>query len=161
MSTQLHSRRGDEINKPLNKYNWTFRQPLGNTKDLAFSFCGIASLASKLASNPTISEDERLLLARTALGSAFEHLASRTIIALEALRRSDPTSSPISTLVVSGGVAANPFLRHFLRAVLDARGFSHIELVFPPVSLCTDNAAMIAWAGMEMYEAGYRTMFEL
>ena len=32
-----------------------------------------------------------------------------------------------------------------------------MELVFPPPSLCTDNAAMIAWAGMEMYEAGWES----
>lgn len=150
-------RRGDEIDKPLNAYNWAIQQPLANTRELSFSFGGIASYASKLASNPTISSEERMLLARTALGTAFEHLASRTIIALESHRRSSADTSSISTLVVSGGVAANSFLRYFLRAVLDVRGFSHIKLIFPPVDLCTDNAVMIAWAGMEMYEAGYRT----
>lgn len=40
---------------------------------------------------------------------------------------------------------------------MDIRGFSHIQLVFPPLELCTDNAAMIAWAGVEMYEAGWRS----
>ncbi len=156
-SYSIPHRRGDEIDKPLNRYNWVIQQPLANTRELSFSFGGIASYVSKLASNPTISSEERLLLARTALGAAFEHLASRTIIAFDSLRRSSASTSSISTLVVSGGVAANSFLRYFLRAVLDARGFSHIKLSFPPVSLCTDNAAMIAWAGMEMFEAGYRT----
>ena len=156
-SYPIPHRRGDEIDKPLNAYNWAIQQPLANTRELSFSFGGIASYASKLASNPTISSEERLLLARTALGTAFEHLASRTIIALESLRRGSASTSSISTLVVSGGVAANSYLRYFLRAFLDVRGFSHIILIFPPVTLCTDNAAMIAWAGMEMHEAGYRT----
>ena len=43
--------------------------------------------------------------------------------------------------------------RHFL----DARGFNHIELVFPSPEYCTDNAAMIGWTGCEMYEAGWST----
>jgi N6-L-threonylcarbamoyladenine synthase len=152
-----HSR-ADEIDKPPNKHGWTIKTPLSNTRNLSFSFSGIATTANRLSQSPTLtsSPEERLLLARTVLGTAFEHLASRIIIALESLRHPSQTTK-ISTLVVSGGVAANSFLRYFLRAVLDARGFSDIKLIFPSVELCTDNAAMIAWAGMEMYEAGYRT----
>ena len=47
-------------------------------------------------------------------------------------------------LVVAGGVAANQRLRDALQDVARAKGFS---LVVPPPALCTDNAAMIAWAG--------------
>jgi N6-L-threonylcarbamoyladenine synthase len=47
-------------------------------------------------------------------------------------------------LVVAGGVAANQRLRGALQDVARARGFS---LVVPPPALCTDNGAMIAWAG--------------
>ena len=43
-----------------------------------------------------------------------------------------------------------------LASMLLAHGFPDVRIVFPPASLCTDNAAMIAWAGLEMYEAGYR-----
>jgi len=52
-------------------------------------------------------------------------------------------------------VASNQFLRHVLRTTLDARGYRHIRLHFPPIELCTDNALMIAWAASEMYSAGY------
>jgi hypothetical protein len=58
---------------------------------------------------------------------------------------------------VSGGVAANGFLRHVLREMLNSRGFEPIEIVTPPVELCTDNAAMIGWCGIEMYEEGWRS----
>lgn len=39
--------------------------------------------------------------------------------------------------------------------MLDVRGYSNIQMIFPPVELCTDNALMIAWAGLEMFDAGY------
>ena len=44
-----------------------------------------------------------------------------------------------------------------LRSFLDARGYSYVQLSFPPSALCTDNAAMIAWTGMEMFEDGWET----
>ena len=47
-----------------------------------------------------------------------------------------------------------------LRSFLAARGFPDVKLVFPPTALCTDNAAMIAWTGMEMYEHGWETVLK-
>jgi hypothetical protein len=44
-----------------------------------------------------------------------------------------------------------------LRAFLDIRGFANVRVLIPPPSLCTDNAAMIAWTGIEMYEAGWES----
>lgn len=147
----IPKRRLDELHKPKNEHGWSLQLPLSNSRQMAFSFAGIPShVERQMSQNPSMMDAERLLLARTVLGVSFEHLASRICFALE-------SSRDIKTLVVSGGVAANDFLRWFLRAVLDARGFEGVRLVFPPVALCTDNAAMIAWAGMEMYEAGWRT----
>lgn len=63
--------------------------------------------------------------------------------------RDDSVLSPssITSVVCSGGVASNQFLRARLRMALDACGRTDVQLHFPPVSLCVDNAAMIAWAG--------------
>ncbi|NQW52262.1 MAG: tRNA (adenosine(37)-N6)-threonylcarbamoyltransferase complex transferase subunit TsaD, partial [Rhodospirillales bacterium] len=59
--------------------------------------------------------------------------------------------APSSTLVVAGGVAANVYLRGRLADVAAAHG---ARLVAPPVRLCTDNGAMIAWAGVERLRLG-------
>ena len=67
----------------------------------------------------------------------------------------------INTIVVSGGVASNRYLMHILRSMLAARGFGHLRVVAPPPALCTDNAAMVAWAGVEMYEAGWRSEMDI
>ena len=54
-------------------------------------------------------------------------------------------------LVIAGGVAANRVIGQRLRALAREKGFI---LTIPPAELCTDNAAMIAWAGHEHYQAG-------
>ncbi len=59
--------------------------------------------------------------------------------------------APSPTLVVAGGVAANVYLRSRLERVAGERD---ARLVAPPVKLCTDNGAMIAWAGLEQLRLG-------
>lgn len=114
--------------------------------------------------------EERVELAREAMRVTFEHLASRVVLALDSLQAAQAARSSanadaegnaidIDTLVVSGGVASNRYLRTILRAFLTARGHASIKLSFPPAELCTDNAAMIAWTGIEMYEAGWENSF--
>ena len=153
--------RGDELAKHTSRWGWSVTTPFANTRMLQFSFSSISSMVGKIvnknSTNTQMSHDERVDLGREVMRVAFEHLASRTVIALETLRPHNTGKDKIQTLVVSGGVAANQFLMKVLRSFLDVRGFEDIKIVAPPPYLCTDNAAMIGWAGIEMFEAGWRS----
>ena len=70
-------------------------------------------------------------------------LIDRTANAVRWFRRCHPEGT---TLVAAGGVAANDYLRGRLAALAEGAG---LRFVAPPPALCTDNAAMIAWAGVE------------
>ncbi|KAF2461677.1 putative O-sialoglyco protein endopeptidase [Lineolata rhizophorae] len=151
---------------------WTFTPPLAQTRSLAFSFTSLTAQADRLVARlgAAMTEEERRDVAREAQRVAFEHVAGRVVLALEAAdgrrgakarrgqeRAGTGEGQRVETLVLSGGVAANGFLRHVLRRVLDVRGFAHVKLCVPPTWLCTDNAAMVAWTGIEMFEAGWRS----
>lgn len=151
--------RGEEVVKRQSRWGWSLTTPFANTRALQLSFSSVSSMVNKIVKgkNGCLSDEERVDLGRETMRVSFEHLASRAIIALEALRLRNQDEEEIKTLVVSGGVAANQFLMEVLRSFLDVRGFGHINIVAPPVYLCTDNAAMIGWAGIEMFEAGWQT----
>lgn len=75
----------------------------------------------------------------------------------ETLRAKTRRAAEISqgrTLAVAGGVAANTQIRAALEEVADEMG---LAFTAPPLKYCTDNAAMIGWAGLEQYNAGARS----
>ena len=175
--------RQDELRRHKTKWNWSLSPPLADSnatkssRRMIYSFAGLLSSVERFMryecdadghlyrdrprSPDTITLDERREMAREVQRVAFEHLASRVLLYLTNLEAADPSGTLPNTLVVSGGVASNNYLRHVLRSILDARGYSHIALNFPPVELCTDNALMIAWAGYEMFTSGYTSQMDI
>ncbi|KAK5164256.1 Mitochondrial tRNAs modification protein [Saxophila tyrrhenica] len=156
------AQRKDELELRQTAWGWAIRPPLAETtygksnRRMVYSFAGMLTYVQRLfADSAERCVDERRKMGREVMRVAFEHLASRILLHLSDLTLTE--REKVNTVVVSGGVAANSFLRHVLRAMLNVRGFEHIKLEFPPIELCTDNALMIAWAGMEMFDAGYHS----
>ena len=75
-------------------------------------------------------------------------MADRARHAMAIFRRTHPATA----LVVAGGVAANATLRQALATAAERAGF---RFVAPPLRLCTDNAVMVAWAGLERLRHGW------
>jgi N6-L-threonylcarbamoyladenine synthase len=126
--------------------------PMKGRKDPDFSFSGL-----KTAVRMTVDKLPEGDLTRTDiayLSHALQHtiaeiIADRTQIALKRFIETYKPENP--TLVISGGVAANTAIRERLTTLCEAHG---TRACAPPVSLCGDNAAMIAWAGIERLSLG-------
>ena len=123
-------------------------RPMMHSGDLDFSFSG---LKTAVLTRMRALQDEgdatghkaRADLAASTEAAIVDVLASKS---LQALRRTG-----LKTLVVAGGVGANRHLRARLTQALDDLGG---RAYFPPLQLCTDNGAMIAWAAVQRARAG-------
>ncbi|TAD90045.1 MAG: tRNA (adenosine(37)-N6)-threonylcarbamoyltransferase complex transferase subunit TsaD [Alphaproteobacteria bacterium] len=135
-----------------NPSRFTLPRPLLGRPGCDFSFSGLKTAVRLLA------EAEPEAVADIAAGfqaAVGDVLADRTRNALAIVAQDWKGQHP---LVVAGGVAANQALRHRLLSVAAEAG---VPLVVPPPRLCTDNGAMIAWAGLERLAAGQRDSLSL
>ena len=96
-----------------------------------------------------LSEKDVADLAASFQAAAVDVIENRTRAALDIFL--DAIEVSPTALVVAGGVAANEAVRSRLTAVCED---AKVPFVAPPARLCTDNAAMIAWAGCERLAAG-------
>lgn len=115
-------------------------RPLVGSGEPHFSFAGLKSAVQRAVASGEYSPAD---IAASFQQAVVDCLVDRTRLALE------KTDAP--ALVLAGGVAANSAIRSALQhlALENGRSFS-----VPPAWLCTDNAAMIAWAGAERFELG-------
>lgn len=126
-------------------------RPMKGRPGSDFSFSGLKTAVrqtiEKLPPGPVTDSDAAHICAsfQAAVGDV---VADRVGHAIETFRDLYPTGD---TLVVAGGVAANTHLRRILEDLTVAQG---MNFVAPPLKLCTDNGAMIAWAGIERLQLG-------
>lgn len=122
-------------------YRFKLPRPMLHSGDLEFSFSGLKTAVL------TLTQKEGLA-AKADIAAGFQAavvdvLAGKCVDALRA--------SGLQRLVVAGGVGANRALRARLDAEAARRGFA---VFYPPLELCTDNGAMIAYAGAQRLQAG-------
>jgi N6-L-threonylcarbamoyladenine synthase len=111
-------------------------RPLLGSAEPHFSFAGLKSAVLRAQQTGTHRSED--------IAAAFQQAALDCV--LDRTRRALAGSAGLSALVVAGGVAANRTIRAGLETLAAQHG---LPFVAPPLALCTDNAAMIAWAGQE------------
>jgi N6-L-threonylcarbamoyladenine synthase len=116
-------------------------RPLAGSSEPHFSFAGLKSAVLRARDSGLYSAPD---IAASFQQAAVDCLVDRTAFALGRVPQA-------RALVVAGGVAANKSVRAALMALAETHG---LPFVAPPLWLCTDNAAMIAWAGALRFDAG-------
>jgi N6-L-threonylcarbamoyladenine synthase len=130
-------------------------RPLLDRAGCDLSFSGLKTAVLR-ARDAVIAEKGGLTRAdRADLCAGFQ--AAVTDVLAEKTRRALRLSGA-RQFAVAGGVAANGPIRAALESLCAAEG---VRFVAPPLRLCTDNAAMIAWAGIELFRAGHRDGMDL
>ncbi len=113
-------------------------RPMLHSKNLDFSFSGLKTAVLTLVKNhrTNLCEQDKANIARAFVEAIVEVLVAKCVAALK--------QTGMKRLVIAGGVGANAQLRAGLNAAAARRRF---EVFYPELALCTDNGAMIAFAG--------------
>jgi N6-L-threonylcarbamoyladenine synthase len=124
-------------------------RPLVGRPGCDFSFSGLKTAVRRIVlERGSLAEDDRRDLAAAVEEAICDALCDRTANAIAWFRANCAEGR---TVVAAGGVAANTRLRQRLAVLAEAAG---LDFVAPPAALCTDNAAMVAWAGLERLRLG-------
>jgi N6-L-threonylcarbamoyladenine synthase len=121
-------------------------RPMAGREGCDFSFSGLKTAVRRLLDNDSSLRAEDV--AASFQQTVGDVMVDRTGNAIALAQAFYPD---LGYLVIAGGVAANLHLRQRLDVLCRERG---LALVAPPTDLCTDNGAMIAWAGVERLAAG-------
>ena len=134
-----------------NPRRFAFPRPLKGEARPDFSFSGLKTAVRQAATAiAPLSETDVADICASFQIAIADTLDDRVSRSLDRFRIEFPeVRDPV--LVVAGGVAANKQVRATLEDLCRERGFAFVA---PPLELCTDNAAMIAWAGVERIRAG-------
>ena len=138
---------------PAARARFPLPRPLRGRPGCDFSFSGLkTALRQSIGGLPQgpLAEDDVAAIAGAFQDAVADVMADRTAHAMDSFLARHP--APASrNLVVAGGVAAHRALRARLGDLAANQGF---RLIAPPLELCTDNAVMVAWAGIERLRLG-------
>jgi tRNA N6-adenosine threonylcarbamoyltransferase len=128
-------------------------RPMKGRPGCDFSFSGLKTalrqaVAARARGDGRLAAQDVADLAASLQAAIGDSLIDRTANAVTLFRARHPSGR---SLVVAGGVAANASLR---RRLADLAARHQLDFVAPPPALCTDNGAMIAWAGLERLRLG-------
>jgi len=139
----------ERLAKEGNPLRFAFPRPLMGRKEPNFSLSGLKTAVRIEAEKITpLSEQDVRDLCASFQKAIVESIIDRTRMAFDRL---DELHISVTALVIAGGVAANRAIRAGLEALALRK---KLPLVAPPHALCTDNGAMIAWAGLERFQQG-------
>jgi N6-L-threonylcarbamoyladenine synthase len=149
----------EQLAKQGDAQRFPLPRPLTNVISCDFSFSGLKTAVLLTIQALQKQQASLTLQDKADICAAFQEAAKdcilnrlhHAIIQYEALLHAQGKREYPKQLVIAGGVAANQYLREQLTTACTARGYT---LIFPPLALCTDNAAMIAYAGYEHFQRG-------
>ncbi len=152
-SVEREARSGDPT-------RFRFPRPLLDRPDCNLSFSGLKTAVLRqrdqiIAEKGGLTRQDRADICAGFQAAVAGVLAAKTKRALTHYLMLAPA---VPTLAVAGGVAANTAIRRALEAQSSGHGCAFCA---PPLNLCTDNAAMIAYAGLERFAAGQRDTQEI
>ncbi len=126
-----------------NQLSFSLPRPMINRNNADFSLSGLKTALSRVAEKQILSRKTKSDLAASFQFAVADILEDRCKNGLSLAR---DINSECKNFVIAGGVAANKIIRKRLKDLSKNRNFN---IYYPPIEICTDNAAMIAWNGIE------------
>ena len=130
----------EELAKKPERKKFNLPRPLINERTMNLSFSGLKTSVRRIIEK-NFNQSEKADLANEFQKSITECLLKKVNLAMDSSKHYE-----IQDFVLSGGVASNSFIRNQFKALCLKK---NINFIVPVKSLCTDNATMIAWAGIE------------
>ncbi len=138
----------EEFAKLGDKNFYSLPKPIINRGGCNLSFAGLKTAVLKI-SKEIKSNQEKYNLAASFQNTIEEILCEKSKVAFKEFKKNNKSKK--NTFVIAGGVASNKSIRKKLIALSLKEEF---DPIFPPIDLCSDNAAMIAMVGLEKYKLG-------